>query len=244
MAQSNKELTDRILAALKQDEFVLYVQRIVPLAPQQDEKGFMEIFVRFSEEDTRLLPPGSFFPVLEEFGMLPYLDRWVVNRLARWIRSARKLLPDWETPRHNINLSQETIVDPDFPQYVMQYIEKSYLAGRELGLEIPCESAQADLAALQRLVSVLRPHGCTLTLSGYDGSESGLALLKTMQPEFVKFNTGTVNPVKIAELNRTCHALNARTIAEYVENERVLEHLRSIKVDFAQGFAVSPVEAL
>lgn len=244
MTDAPNELTERLLSALKQDEFVLYTQRIVPLAPQADDPGFMEIFVRFSEEDTRLLPPGSFFPVLEEFGMLPYLDRWVVNRLARWVRSARKLLPDWDTPRHNVNLSQETLVDPEFPSYVLQYIEKSHLAGKELGFEIPCAGALAGPEGLKRLLSLLRPHGCTLTLSGYEGSADGLTLLKAIRPDFVKINTGSIDPVKIAEINRACHALNARTIAEYVENEKVMEHLRSIKVDYAQGFAVSPVEPL
>ena len=57
MTDAPNELTERLLSALKQDEFVLYTQRIVPLAPQADDPGFMEIFVRFSEEDTRLLPP-------------------------------------------------------------------------------------------------------------------------------------------------------------------------------------------
>ena len=244
MVDVSNELSERLLSALKQDEFVLYVQRIVPLLSNPEDKGFLEVFVRFGEEDAMLLPPGSFFPLLEESGMLPYLDRWVVNRLARWVRSARKLLPDWETPRHNVNLSQETLVDPEFPQYVLQYVEKSYLAGGELGFEVPCEYALAGQEALLRLIKVLRPHGCTLTLSAFDGSESGLALLKATRPDFVKINTSTVDPTRIAELNRTCHALGAKTIAEYVENERVVEHLRSIKVDFVQGFGISPVEPM
>ena len=74
------DITERLLSALQEDEFVLYAQAILPLVPQTDARAFNEIFIRFKEEDEKLLPPGSFFPMLEEVGMLPYLDRWVVNR--------------------------------------------------------------------------------------------------------------------------------------------------------------------
>ncbi|HWH46526.1 MAG TPA: EAL domain-containing protein, partial [Burkholderiales bacterium] len=86
--KSSRSLADRLMASLQQDEFVLYAQSILPLVPQSGERPFQEIFVRFKEEDAKLLPPGTFFPVLEEAKLLPYLDRWVANRLARWVRSA------------------------------------------------------------------------------------------------------------------------------------------------------------
>ena len=82
-----KDITDRLLSALQEDEFVLHSQAILPLIPQTDGRGFNEIFIRFQEEDEKLLPPGSFFPMLEEVGMLPFLDRWVINRLARFVRA-------------------------------------------------------------------------------------------------------------------------------------------------------------
>ena len=82
-----KDITRRLMAALQQDEFLLYAQSIIPLVPQRQDLPFQEIYVRFREEDAKLLPPGTFFPVLEECHMLPYLDRWVVNRLARWVRA-------------------------------------------------------------------------------------------------------------------------------------------------------------
>ena len=66
-----KYLVDRLIAALQQDEFVLYAQNILALAPKSGERPFQEVFVRFKEEDTKLLPPGSFFPVLEECKLLP-----------------------------------------------------------------------------------------------------------------------------------------------------------------------------
>jgi EAL domain-containing protein (putative c-di-GMP-specific phosphodiesterase class I) len=242
--EPQKEITDRLMSALQRDEFVLYSQRIDPLLPQQDGRALQEIFVRFKEEDAKLLPPGTFFPVLEECGMLPYLDRWVVNRLARFVRSGLKFKPDWNVPRYNVNLSDETLVDTNFGNYALQYVDDSYLAGGLLGFEVSCESAITNRGALGSMMSGLRPYGCALTVSGFDGSDQMLAVLKALEPEFVKISARTVDPAKVSEINRICHGLGAQTIAEHVENYRVLDHLRRCKIDFGQGFEISPVEPL
>lgn len=242
--ETEKDIADRLISALQQDEFVLYTQSIVPLVPQRDDRAFQEIFVRFKEEDAKLLPPGTFFPVLEECRLLPYLDRWVLNRLARWVRSGLKFLPDWKIPRYNVNLSDETLADPKFGNYVLKYVDNSYLSGGVLGFEISCDSAMANREPLRRLMAGLRPHGCNLTVAGFDGSKGLLAELKALEPEFVKISALTVDPAKVSEINRMCHSLRARTIAENIENGRVLEHLRRTKIDFGQGFEISQVEPL
>ena len=242
--ETQRDIADRLMAALQQDEFVLYTQSIVPLVPQRDDRAFQEIFVRFKEEDAKLLPPGTFFPVLEECRLLTYLDRWVVNRLARFVRSGLKFLPDWKIPRYNVNLSDETLADPKFGEYALKYVDNSYLSGGVLGFEISCDSAMANREPLLRLMAKLRPYGGNLTIAGFDGSDAMLAKLKTLEPNFVKISALTVDPAKVSEINRMCHSLRARTIAENIENARVLEHLRRCKVDFGQGFEISPVEAL
>ena len=232
------------MSALQRDEFVLYAQSIVPLVAQNDARPFQEIYVRFKEEDAKLLPPGTFFPLLEECGMLPYLDRWVVNRLARWVRSGLKVKPDWKIPHCNVNLSDETIADPTFADYVLKYVDHSYLSGGVLGFDISCDSAIARREPLRRLMARLRPYGGNLTIAGFDGSEAKLKELEAFDPDFIKISAASVDPAKVPEINRMCHGLGATTIAEHVENSRVLEHLRRCKIDFGQGFAISPVEPL
>jgi EAL domain-containing protein (putative c-di-GMP-specific phosphodiesterase class I) len=242
-AEPQKDIADRLMSALQQDEFVLYSQVISALVPHADDRPFHEIFVRFKEEDAKLLPPGSFFPVLEEVGMLPYLDRWVVNRLARHVRAGLKVKPTWNVPRYIVNLSDGTLADPQFGSYVKQYAD-SYLSAGVLGFDISCDSAKANRKALMVLMDQLRPHGCTLTIAGFDGTVAMLAELKVIQPNFVKISAVGIDPAKVPDINRMCHALGAQTIAEHVENAKVLEHLRRCKIDFGQGFLIAKAEPL
>ena len=66
----------------------------------------------------------------------------------------------------------------------------------------------------------------------------------SLQPDYIKISAAGIDPAKVSNINRICHGVGAKTIAEHVENIRVLEHLRRCKIDFAQGFAIAPVEAL
>jgi EAL domain-containing protein (putative c-di-GMP-specific phosphodiesterase class I) len=239
-----KGFADRLVSALQQGEFVLYAQTIIPIASQREPGLFQEIFVRFKEEDAKLLPPGAFFTILEESHLLPYLDRWVVNRLARWVRGVLAIKPNAEKSRSNVNLSAQTLADPHFGEYVRKYVDDSYLSNGALAFEVTCGNALEHPESLRRLMAELRPHGCCFTLAGFDGGERCFDLLKTLVPEFVKVNVVSVPLDQVTEINSRCHSMGSKTIAEYVESDAALEHLRRIKVDFAQGFGVSPVEPL
>jgi len=250
--QEEKSIADRLISALQEDEFVLYAQSIVPLAAQSDEWPFQEIFVRFKEEDAKLLPPGSFLPVLEECDLLPYLDRWVVNRLARWVRSGLAIKPDWRVPRSNVNLASATLTDPDFARYVRKYVDDSYLSDGVLAFEIARQDVITHAEPLRKLIEVLRPHGCGFTLAGFDGSKASFAVLETLVPDFVKLNLSITQDMdtvqahadKVAAISQRCATLGIKTIVEQVESPGVLERLRKTRVDFAQGFGVAGVKML
>ena len=157
----NDELSDRLVAALRQDEFVLYGQAIVPLAPGESQRPFQEILIRFLEEETKLLPPGSFFPVLEEFGLMHYVDRWVVNRIAKWVRYALTIKPDWLVPQNSINLSTLTLSDSRFAEYTCRQLHAAALPLGTMSFEITCDGAREHVDELRGLMAQLRPAGCT-----------------------------------------------------------------------------------
>jgi Amt family ammonium transporter len=247
-----KTMADRLIAALQQDEFVLYTQTIVALSAQAAKWPFQEIYVRFTEEDAKLLPPGTFFPVLKECKLLPYLDRWVVNRLARWVRSALRIKPKWQVPRSNVNLSDETLLDHGYGPYLRRYVDKSYLSHGALAFDVGWDQAIDYQDGVRRLMAEVRPFGCGLTVAGFDGSGPAFVLTKLLQPNFVKLSSALLTGLekspaalkKLTEINRRCHAAGIQTIAEQIENTRLLEPLKRANTDFVQGFAVAPVHPL
>ena len=248
----DQELTDRLIAALRQDEFVLYGQTIMSFAPNRGERPFQEILIRFQEEEAKLLPPGSFFPILEEFGLMPYVDRWVVSRVCKWVHSALAIKPDWPVPQNSINLSADTLSNRGFAAYARKHLQAADLPRATLSFEVTCDSAAPRVDALLGLMAQLRAAGCAFVLARFDGGKHAFALLRRLAPEFVKLSPALVRRLdlggagrdEVAGVVRECRALGIKTIAEHVERDQTIAQLRELGVDFGQGFGIQVPQAL
>ncbi len=247
-----KETADRLIAALRQEEFVLFAQPIVPVVAVAGEPAYQEILVRFLEEEEKLLPPGSFIPILEGFRLMPYLDRWVVNRTVRWLRAMRRARAEAGLPRNSINLSLDTLHDPHFAPFVAKQVEAAHIPGETLSFEVMCADAMRLTDRLCVVAAEFKAAGCSLTLASFDGDAGSMDMVKRVMPGFIKFRSGLIgrmdrDPMAAARvdgLNRKCHSLGIRTIAEHVERPETLEILRQTGIDFAQGFLVGSPHAL
>src|SRR6266700_3759722 len=238
-----KNIADKLVAALKTGGFVLYAQRILRLAAAGNERPFQEILVRFREEEEKLLPPGTFFPMLQEYRLLPYVDRWVVSRLAGWIQESGGRVPGSPVPANGVNLSEDTLREPKFADFVAKNIENAKLPEGVFTFELGWDTALLHAEQVKKIQAQLKPAGCRFTIAGFDGSDASFNMLKVLRPDFVKLTYGTVKDLgrglaaseKVEAINQRCHAIGIKTIAEFVESHEVLDQLRLIEVDFAQG---------
>jgi len=248
-----KNIAEKLISALKTGGFVLYAQKILQLAASgNDGPPFQEILVRFKEEEEKLLPPGTFFPTLQEYRLLPYVDRWVVSRLVSWIQESRARTPGSPLPANGVNLSEDTLREPKFADFVAKNIESAKLPEGFFTFELGWDTALLHAEQLKTIQAQLGPLGCRLTFAGFDGSEGSFSFLKVLKPDFVKLTYGTVKDVgrglaaseKVEAINQKCHAMGIKTIAEFVESHEVLDQLRLIEVDFAQGLIIGGPQKL
>ena len=126
----------QLQAALDNDELTLYCQPIRALSGTQ-HYPMAEVLIRMRSEEQSLLPPGEFLPVFEHYRMMPQLDRWVVRTAARFLGRGSKV------PRFTINLSGQTLEDPEFPGYVAEQAKTAGIAPGSLMFEID----EADILA-------------------------------------------------------------------------------------------------
>jgi EAL domain-containing protein (putative c-di-GMP-specific phosphodiesterase class I) len=249
---AQKDTTDRLIAALQENKFVLYAQIIVPLASGGDDRPFQEILVRLREEEEKLLPPGSFFPILEEYRLMPYVDRWVVSHLAKRMTAAETEQPNSPRPRNSINLSTDTLRDENFAEFVHKRVERNHFPEGTFTFEFPWDTVILHAEPLARLAEKLRPSGCHFTVAGFDGSKTSFDTLKRLKPNFAKLDYSIVKDIgralaaseRAESVTEKCHTLGIKTIAEYVETAEALEQLQLVGVDYAQGLAISPPEPL
>src|SRR2546423_8295880 len=246
-----KNIADKLMAAWRPGGLGSYAQKRLPLAG--NAPPFQEVLIRFKEEEEKLLPPGTFFPMLQEYRLLPYVDRWVVSRLAAWVNESRaRMTPGSPVPANGVNLSEDTLREPKFADFVAKNIESAKLPEGFFSFELGWDNALLHAEQLRNIQAQLGPLGCRFTFAGFDGSEGSFSFLKVLKPDFVKLPYGPVKDVgrglaaseKVEGINQKCHAIGIKTIAEFVESHEVLDALSLIEVDFAQGLIIGGPQKL
>lgn len=233
-----------IVAAIENDAFRLFCQRIAPLAVDSGESPHCEILVRLMEEEENLMPPGAFFPLIEKYGLMPHLDRWVVRHVLEWA-SCRRAQDSRASEIFFVNVALATISDPEFPRYVRDQCERHAVPGGTLCFEMT-ESEVAPEAAAE-FARQVKKCGSRIALGGFGRNRISFDMLRCLQANFVKIDGSIIldilrDPVDLARVKaiiRVAKAIGVRTIAEFVEDERIAAKVREIGVDFAQGFGIS-----
>jgi PAS domain S-box-containing protein len=237
---------DRIVAAIEKNEFTLLCQVIAPLARASAVNNF-EIFVRLMEEEDNLMPPGAFFPLAEKFGLLPRLDRWVVQHVVEWVSNRAPTLSWSSDSVFFINLASATVGDAAFPEFVEKQLSAYHVPGRTLCFEVTELLAASERANLARFAAAIRPQGCLLALSGFGRESVSFDILRDFKAAFVKIDGSVIlgmlrNKVsfaRVAAIARVAKAIGVRSVAELVESPEIVETLRGVGIDFAQGNGIA-----
>ena len=237
--------------ALAQDQFLLLAQKILSLKPGAADPLCYEVLLRMKKEEDNLLPPGGFFPIAESLGMMPDIDRWVVRNVIAWGAAVAKKNPVARLPLLCVNLSGETFEDRSFVTFVNEQLDTSGLPKRSLCFEV----SEIDVIEYQRrardFIAAIRPR-CRVTLDAFGSVKVSFAHLAGMTVDFIKID-GVItqnilrDPATLAKfraINAASQKLGFRTIAEFVESKELLDKLREIGVDYAQGFGIARPEPI
>jgi PAS domain S-box-containing protein len=236
-----------IRKAIEHGEFSLLCQLITPLSADSGGAGHYEILVRLMEEEEGMIPPGMFFPLAEKHGLMPHLDRWVVQHIAEWVAHQNPRTEGPASSMYFINVSGATIADPGFPEFLQLTLLEYGVPGSALCFEIPDSELALRTGEVAEFARQVRNYGCRVALSGFGRDQVLFDLIRGFQVEFLKIDGSIIldilrDPVKLAKvtaINRVAKKIGVQTIAELVENEETIAKLKEIGIDFAQGFGIS-----
>ena len=241
----------RIIRALEEDRFRLFGQKIVSVFGQ-DHKH-LEILLRMVDEDGKDVLPGAFLAPAERYGLIQRIDRWVINATFEWLRHQRSRLD--QLALCSINLSGRSIGDRELCDFIIQRLEETGVPAAKICFEITETSAIANLSRATELIKELQALGCRFALDDFGSGLSSFDYLKNLPVDFIKIDGLFVrdiadDPMDLAlvkAIHDVGHVMGKKTIAEFVENERILKKLTLVGVDFAQGLFVGsprPLEDL
>ena len=104
--------------------------------------------------------------------------------------------------------------------------------------------AIANLSKAASLIWKLKELGCQFALDDFGSGMSSFAYLKNLPVDYIKIDGNFIknladNPIDIAmveAITKIAHVMGIKTVAEYVESQRVIDKLQELGVDYAQGY--------
>ena len=236
--------------ALHAERFELFLQ---PICALHDLGGLAryEVLLRLRTSDGSLIEPGGFLRTAADRHLMPAIDRWVVRTLLVWLVNNRKV---WaRAPAvFSINLAPQSMTDANFISYVESCVLKSGLPPQALCFEITEQFASSGNISVAESMKRLEALGCEVALDDFGGRAPSIDYLRNMPAHYFKIDSALVGAAPtdrvaramISAIVRMAGDLGIQTVAESVEIDAQLEAVRSLGVDFAQGFLLGKPKSL
>ena len=239
-------LVQRIQEALRTGRLCLYCQPTRALLEGGQHGQYHELLLRMLEDDGRPIPAVEFIPAAERFHLIGALDRWVVSTAFQRIAENRGSDPIL----YGINISGQSLSEEGFLTFVLEQLERHHTPPGSICFEITETAAVTNFPRALGFVSALRRAGCRFALDDLGSGMSSFGYLKNLEIDYLKIDGGFVrgmvddpyNYALVQAINEIGHTLGIVTIAEFVENEAIVNQLRELGVDYAQGYAIARPE--
>ncbi len=243
--QGEMQWVSEIQSAIEEDRLYLHRQSIMSLNEAENERDHFEILLRMRDKDGRDIPPGAFIPAAERYAMMPTLDRWVINNTFSWLQDAQRR--GKRLGLCAINLSGHSLGDGGLKQYIVGQLIAYDIPAERVCFEITETAAVSRLDQAIHFIGDMHELGCQFALDDFGTGMSSFAYLKNLPVDYLKIDGSFVKDIlddpvdcgMVESINQIGHLMGLRTIAEYVENDRIRERLAEIGVDYVQGFGVA-----
>ncbi len=244
---SEMQWVSRLTEAINSNKLILYSQEIVPVVPDSCTGRHFEVLVRMHDADGGIVPPDSFLPAAERYNLINSLDRWVVSHTFAWYAQQQVAQAADGLSMISINLSGASVTDSGFLRHIKDEMNRYDVPPEKLCLEITETAAVTNLEAATEFIHELKRLGCRFALDDFGSGLSSFKYLKSLPVDYLKIDGSFVRGMEADEIDHamvgSIHQLatlmGIKTIAEFVENDGILDALAEIGVDYAQGYGVA-----
>ena len=238
----------QINSALEEGRLVLYAQPIVNLKDDGLRTESIEVLLRMKSRDGELIPPGAFLPAAERYDLIDRIDYWVIEKVMQMLSSC-----DSEYPDCFVNLSGATLSRNHIAPRLKELLKKYPVSPQKLTFEVTETAAIQNLTSALRMMHELREIGCRFALDDFGSGLSSFGYLKNLPIDFLKIDGMFVkdmhaNPMDrgmVEAIKTVADTMQLPTIAEFVEDQKIIEDLRQIGIDLGQGYGIArpkPIE--
>jgi diguanylate cyclase (GGDEF)-like protein len=239
-----KEVERSIMESLEKSSVVPFYQEIIDLK-DMSLFGF-EVLMRI-KFNGRFLSAGEFVDVAERIGAMQKLDFLLIKRVFENYKLFENKFPLFIF----INLVPENATE-EFAEKVRALADKYSVPTTNVIFEITERKAIEDIMRVVSFVRELKSEGFRFAIDDFGSGYSSFYYLKYLPVDFLKIEGEFIKTLPNSPTDRVfiegivsvAKKMGIKTIAEYVENEKVLEVVKDLGIDYAQGYYLGKPEPL
>jgi predicted signal transduction protein with EAL and GGDEF domain len=236
------QLENELRQAHTRGELYLVYQPIWDL--EVDTVTGVEALLRWRHPVRGIVGPDVFIPLLEENGTIVEIGAWVLESACREVKALRDQGHQLDL---SVNVSGRQLDGPGFVHVVSEILARTGFDPNALILEVTESVIMRNPAAATSGMRRLREIGVRIAIDDFGTGYSSLALLREMPVDTLKIDRSFISAMRdsteadalvrmLVQLGKT---LGLTTIAEGIEVDEQLRHLRQETCDSGQGFLLA-----
>jgi len=232
----------RIGQAIEHNELLLYYQPIKGMGPGE-HKQRMEILLRIQEPCGRILSPAQFIEAAERFKLMNDVDKEVIRKAFLWLSLHEEI---WDDHCISINLSGNSLGAEGMVEYIAEQFKRFEIPSKCICFEITETSAIQNRNRAMDMLNYLRKLGFSFALDDFGTGFASYGYLKELPVDYVKIDgcfvkslaTNAKDFAIVKSIHDVCVVMGIETVAEFVENQDIIDRLEDIGINYAQGYAI------
>lgn len=236
LAELNR-LAVQLKTAVKEGRLALHYQPVIRLA--DGAVAYYEALLRLVDDDGKTLSAGEFIRTAEQFGLIPEISRWVVERAVQVLR-------DNPSVRLSVNLSGQDFSDESLPQFIESRLRVSDVQPARLGFEITETARINDVLQGRYWIERVRDLGCPFAIDDFGAGFACLEYLRNLPVDQLKIDGSLIKAIEngpaglelVRALCMIAESHEKETVAEFVESESLLHLVQGLGITYAQGYHI------
>lgn len=231
-----------LMLAIANEQFQLLYQPILTL--DDETTGIhtrAEVLLRMLDADGEYIAAGAFIPAAIRYGLMKQIDRWVIKKLFEGYSHIFMQNPDLVL---NLNLSAQSVGDDSLIDYVTHLFGKTVVSPHQICFELSETVLINNFTSAGILIEQLGKLGCAFALDDFGNGLSSFSYLKNTRVDFIKIDGTLIRDIcddkvdrsMVESINTMAHLMDIKTIAECADSEAVIQLLRELELDYAQGY--------
>ncbi len=234
------DLEDSLRKAIANDQLDLHYQP--KLCIQTRRVTGVEALLRWTHPDRGPVSPAKFVPVAEESGLILDLSRWVLEAACKQLEAWAGT--DLDRMRVAINLSGKLFREQTVDEDIIEAVDRHGFKRDRLELELTEGTLMSNVEATVQSLARLKDIGMKIAVDDFGTGYSSLSYLKKFPIDALKIDRAFVSELDTGSNDRSicaaiialAQSLGLKVIAEGVETQEQLQHLRFLGCDEIQGF--------